>query len=191
MILIGNDLYNISENQSTFCRTRAKNIILNKSELLRFSNIIDLNNTLATLWTIKESSYKISCKQGNTNAFSPQQFSVNSYNITNNFLCGNVNYKKFTYSFFTFLKHNYIFTTTCTNNDYLKQIKHKVFKNNSSQESINNLSLIKYCETNKLIIKKNKFNIPIVINNKNIDLSITHDKNILIISVINNNEKAI
>jgi len=102
-----------------------------------------------------------------------------------------VNYKKFTYSFFTFLKHNYIFTTTCTNNDYLKQIKHKVFKNNSSQESINNLSLIKYCEINKLIIKKNKFNIPIVINNKNIDLSITHDKNILIISVINNNEKAI
>jgi len=186
MCLIGNDLLYINTNYTTFSRKGAAKIILNKFETDTFF-FEDKNSILPIIWTIKESVYKITCKQGNNNAFTPSNIKILTFNKTNNNIYGNVNFENQNYFFRTIVKQNYIFSYATTNKNNFQNIKHHFFKNNAiNNKSINNVEFIKFIKSQNWNLVHSENGIPKIKNENNIDISISHDYNMLALSYLKN-----
>ena len=185
MCLIGNDLLHINTNKNTFLRKGAAKIILNNSETDIFFGKAK-NLELPIVWTIKESVYKISCKQGNNKSFTPSNIKIINFNKINNKLYGNANFEEQNYYFNTIVKQNYIFSYATTNQYNVRDIKHWFFRNAPiNNNSLNNIEFMNYIKSQNWNLTHTNDGIPIIKNVRNIDISITHDHNILALSQIN------
>ena len=184
MCLIGNDLLYINTNYTTFLRKGAAKIILNKFENNSFS-LENITTFLPILWTIKESVYKITCKQGNNNAFTPSNIKITTFNKINNKLYGNANFEEQNYYFNTIVKQNYIFSYATTNQYNVRNIKHCFFRNAPiNNNSLNNVEFISFIKSQNWNLTHSENGIPKIKNENNIDISISHDYNILALSYL-------
>ena len=184
MCLIGNDLLYINTNYTTFLRKGAAKIILNKFENHTFF-LEDKNSILPVIWTIKESVYKITCKQGNIKAFTPSNIKITTFNKINNKLYGNANFEDQNYYFNTIVKQNYIFSYATTNQYNVRDIKHCFFRNTPiNSNSLNNVEFISFIKSQNWNLTYSENGIPKIKNENNIDISISHDYNILALSYL-------
>jgi phosphopantetheinyl transferase (holo-ACP synthase) len=79
MQYIGNDIISLSsvENTSSFSNAKYIAKILTEEEIYS-AREADMPFIVPLFWTIKESAYKVLCKSGNTRAFSPLKFQIQS-----------------------------------------------------------------------------------------------------------------
>ncbi len=183
MCLIGNDLLHINTNKNTFLRKGADKIILNKFEINLFYNE-KFENVLTLVWTIKESIYKITCKQGNLKAFSPLSIKILNYSKCNNNIYGSANFENQIYFFKTIINSNYVYSFAITNEKSFNNIEHLFFKHNSKNESLKNENFANYLKFKNWELVHTINGVPKIKNYCNIDVSISHDKNTLVFSNI-------
>ncbi len=216
MCFIGNDLLYIQTNKTTFLRKGAKKIILNKFETDTFF-FENITFVLPVIWTIKESIYKITCKQGNNKAFTPSNITITHYRhavlnqvqdcsaslnnhimqipkqvrnddklvFSDNNIYGKAVFEEQNYFFQTIVKQNYIFSYATTNENNFQNIKHHFFRNNAiNNKSLNNVEFIRFIKSQNWNLAHSENGIPIIKNVSNIDISISHDCNILALSYI-------
>ena len=191
MSFIGNDIMYFKNNVNTFNRKGVTDKILSKSESQLISSLY-LNNHLIIAWTIKESIYKITCKEGNENAFSPRtieiiEFISSSENL--NEYIGQAIYSNKIYNFKTKINKDYAFSYASNHYTTLNCIENIYFSNNIfDNNSNNNIYFKEYLSTNNKILCYHKNGVPYIKKHEgNIDISITHDSEMLVYSEQNRN----
>ena len=191
MALIGNDIMYFKNNVNTFNRQGATEKILSKNELKLFSQFC-LDYHLIVAWTVKESIYKITCKEGNNKAFSPNTIEIIEFiPISENpkRYTGKAIYSDNIYVFITEINTDFSFSNASNNYNSLNCIENIYFPNNIyNNNSNNNLYFIEYLNSNNNKLYYHENGVPYIINDdKNIDISITHDLEMLVYSEINLN----
>lgn len=193
MSFIGNDIMYFHNNVNTFNRKGVTDKILTKNESQLFS-LLYLKNHLIIAWTIKESIYKITCKEGNNKAFSPKTIEIIEFMTVsaNSFIfIGKAVYSERIYDFKTEVNKDFVFSNASNNYNSLNCIENNYFKYNIlDNNSYNNIYLNKYLSSYKRELFYHKNGVPYISNQaKDIDISITHDSEMLVYSELNlNNE---
>ena len=177
MSFIGNDIMFFENNVNTFTRKGAVKHILNENEIADHS----VKHYPIIAWTIKESIYKIICKEGYRKAFAPKKISVfRFYKVKNNKYSGEALFNNQKYFFQTQITDESIFSFATNDYDKLPEIKHHFINNNSQ---VSNKELEYFLHIKKWKIDHTKEGIPHVFQNQNkIDISITHDNNVIVFS---------
>ncbi|MBI5539235.1 MAG: 4-phosphopantetheinyl transferase family protein [Bacteroidia bacterium] len=188
MSFIGNDIMYFKNNVNTFNRKGVTDKILSKNESKLFHSFC-LNNHLIIAWTIKESIYKITCKEGNQKAFSPKTIEIIEFISENlNEYIGKAVYSNKIYNFKTEVNKDFVFSNASNNYNTLNCINNIFFPNNvSDKRSSNNLYLNEYLNYNNKQLFFHKNGVPFISDQaKNIDISITHDFETLVYSELKN-----
>lgn len=184
MNFIGNDIMFYKNNVNTFNRKGVTDKILSKNETQIFSSLY-LNNHLIIVWTIKESIYKITCKEGNKKAFCPKTIEIIEFISENsNKHIGKALYSEKIYDFKTEVNKDFVFSNASNKYNTLNCVNNIFFPNNvSDKKSSNNIYLNKYLDSNNKKLFYHKNGVPYIANQvKNIDISITHDSEMLVYS---------
>lgn len=177
MCLIGNDLIHLKKNLSTFSRKGVENLILSKSE---FDFISNNYFSLSLAWSIKESIYKITCKQGNLKAFTPSKIIILSINNKNNFIYGVAKFENYEYYYNASFNNYYIYAYAATLKSELNNIIHLFFNNDrNNNNSLQNNNVNSFLRKKGWNLFHNKNGIPQINQRNNVEVSITHDYNIL------------
>lgn len=193
MSFIGNDIMYFHNNVNTFSRKGVTDKILSKNESQLFSSFC-LKHHLIIAWTIKESIYKITCKEGNNKAFSPRTieiFEFMSITENSNKYIGKAVYSEQIYDFKTEINKEFVFSNASNNYYTLNCVNNIFFPNNVLEKnSYNNIYLNEYLNSNNKELFYHKNGVPFISNQaKDIDISITHDSEMLVYSELNlNNE---
>ena len=177
MSFIGNDIMFFENNVDTFSRKGAINHILSECEFLYDS----VEHFPILAWTIKESIYKIICKEGHRRAFAPKTISISILNQKSfDFYTGEAIFENNAFYFQTKVGKEYIYSVASRYENILEEMKHYFFNYDSR---IFNNEYHDFLDRNKWEIIHTKEGIPYVSGKQNkLDISITHDNNILVIS---------
>jgi len=188
MNFAGNDILFFANNATTFSRKGAASKILIENECSLLYPLKFIDNLMIT-WSIKECIYKILCKKGHPFGFSPKLITINTIEKINYYIySGTAFFEKSNYFFQFELNQDYVYTYASECKKALNEFEHHFFKNPiSNNSSITNAEFIKYIESNNWKLNYTKDNIPFVTETKNdIDISLTHDHNILALCVSKN-----
>jgi phosphopantetheinyl transferase (holo-ACP synthase) len=183
MVLIGNDLLFPAFNKETFSHPNARRIILNSSENVLFEKL-NVCHSLSLAWTIKESIYKIVCKNGFTSAFSPCTITITNLEISDpEYFSGKAIFQNENYFFRSEINKEYIYTYASNHPDILSKIEHHYFKHDISiRSSLSNPDFISFLNQNKWQLTHTDNGIPEISNpDSQIDISLTHDHNLMIL----------
>ncbi len=178
-------------NVDTFNRKGVAEKILTENELKSVSPEI-LQNKLIIAWTIKESIYKILCKEGYREAFVPKNIVIAEYySLKDRIYSGEAVFQNKSYYFQSETKEDFVYTFASNNFDALKYTDNIFFQHNISDSSCAlNYSLTNYLHQNNWRLEHNYEGIPYLIGKKNkMDISITHDLDLLVLSKLEYDKK--
>lgn len=177
MSFIGNDIMFFENNVNTFLRKGAVQHILSENE---FSND-SVNHFPMIAWTIKESIYKILCKEGYRKAFAPKNITISKFDkMDNNSYAGEAIFQNSKYYFHSQITDTFIYTFAADDLNKFPKINHHYFKN---EIDVENKEFLQFLQKNKWKINHTKEGIPYVSGKKRkVDISITHDSHVLVVS---------
>lgn len=174
-----------NENTHTFTRNGVQSKIVSETEQKLLSNY-SLKNNLIVAWSIKESTYKIMCKEGHKDGFSPRIINIiefSEHTKQNNY-SGEVTALGNKYFFHSEITIEYVFSWASNNLENLNQVKNKFLSNKASNyNSKQNKSFLEYLNKNNWVLEHNIDGIPFIKKRQNkMDISITHDMRLMAIS---------
>jgi phosphopantetheinyl transferase (holo-ACP synthase) len=182
MTFVGNDIMFFQNNIKTFSRNNVTNKILSKNEVKLFNFKHNYINLLIA-WTIKESIYKILCKEGYNKAFVPRNITISDYCFSKNeSYNGTAIFKNKTYFFNSHIKKEFVYSYASNKRDTLNKTEHNFFKNDIfNNSSLTNPYFKGFLKNKNWKITYTEHGFPkITTCNNNIDISISHDHDLII-----------
>lgn len=184
MNYIGNDILFKQTIETTFARTKAIMHVLTENEIY-LMHFLDTKIACSLAWTIKESIYKIACKEGHNLPFVPKYIFIKDINFTGEGAYrGTAIFKNQIFSFQSEITNKYIFSYAFKQHENLDQITHYWFPNNPEiHSSMKNTELVNFLISKKWELCYSVNGIPQIKNQLNqMDISITHDHDFLVLS---------
>ncbi len=182
MTFIGNDIMFFENNSQTFSRNNVIKKILSDNEIKLF-NYTHNHINLIIAWTIKESIYKILCKEGYKKAFTPKHITVTEYCFSENEThTGTAIFNNKRYFFNSQINNEFVYSYASNKLETLNKTHHHFFRNNIlNNSSLSNPYFKSFLKSKNWQITHTENGFPKITNsNQNIDISISHDHNLMI-----------
>lgn len=175
-----------ADNVDAFTRDRARKKIITEEECTILSDF-SVKKSLVIAWSIKESIYKIICKEGNKKAFNPRNIEITEFHANpDNSMSGYAGKAKTSCEFYFFnstIFDQYVYSWATNNNESLTQVKNSFWPHTVNNNSVHNNLFIEYLKQKNWILEHNHDGIPYIKNMQNIlDISISHENELMAIS---------